>query len=92
MSKAQIQLLNKDVTLLGYSFMYPKDATVRIVKRVHDEKSNKTTFQGIFHHPVFKTCHDVQFDAVTGEHQHFNAADAFGCYNVKVDIDQLEVQ
>lgn len=82
-------LINKDVPIIGYSFMYPFDSTVRVIKQVLNSKSKKLMYQCQFHHKTSGTGHEVAFDVTTGEHELFDASNPHSCYNVKLDISML---
>lgn len=82
-------LINKDAPLIGYNFMFPFGSTVRVVKKVWNEKSKKTMYQCMFYHPLTGTSHELAFDVDTQEHEEFDEANAYSRFNIKLDVSSL---
>lgn len=96
--KVEVIMIEKEVDLIGYSYMFPKGSKVYIQKKVIDHKENKSTYQGIFLNKNSNTSTEMQFDSVSGVHLLFkpNEYDSKGVikerpssYCVKIDVNQF---
>jgi len=85
----QVHLIGKNLSMEGHSFMFPKGTKVHIQKRVDDLKSKKSVYQGVY---FSKTAvFDVQFDAKTLRHIHFEDKPQQGAYRVSLVEAELVV-
>lgn len=94
----EVTLIGRYVDMIGYSYLFPKGEKVFIQKKVVDHKNGVSVYQGHFFNSRNQTCVDMQFDGVTGIHNHFvaNEYDEKGAiihrpsaYCVKIDVDQF---
>ncbi len=91
----EVVLIQKSIPIIGYSFMFPKGSKAFIQKKVIDPNENKIVYHGNFFNGRHKTCVEVSFDAISGEHINYNppAYDSKGnlipsqnAYAIKLDL------
>ena len=78
----QVHIIGKNLSMEGHSFMFPKGSKVHIQKRVDDLKSKKSVYQGV--HFSNSSVVEVQFDAKTLRHIHFEDKPQQGAYRVSL--------
>jgi len=85
-------LVNQDATYIGYSFMFPKGAKIRVKTRVDDYKNQRSVFHAHFSHPILKTGTDVTFDAVTLRNTDWDEKeDAQHAFHISLDLSSLDL-
>jgi hypothetical protein len=84
----QVHIIGKNLSMVGHSFMFPKGSKVHIQKRVDDLKSKKSVYQGV--HFSTGSVVEVQFDAKTLRHMHYEDKPQQGAYRVSLIESELE--
>lgn len=83
-----VHLIGKNLSMVGHSFMFPKGSKVHIQKRVDDHNTQKSVYQGI--HFGNGSVVEVQFDAKTLRHMHYEDKPHQGAYRVTLVEAEME--
>lgn len=84
----QVHMVGKDLGMNGHSFMFPKGSKVHIQKRVDDLKAKKSVYQGV--HFNNGSVVEVQFDAKTLRHMHYEDKPHQAAYRVTLVESELQ--
>ena len=84
----EVHLIGKTFNMIGHSFMFPKGSKVYIQKRVDDLESEKSVYQGV--HFNNGSGVEVQFDAKTLRHMHYEDKPNQGSYRVTLVEAELQ--
>lgn len=88
----EVHLFNAKLHMVGHNYMFPKGSVVHIHKRVDDNKSKKSVFQGL--HFSNGTVVEVQFDAKTLRHLNWDEKPDRTAYHVTLvqsEVDALNL-